>query len=82
MSCYILSIKERIRACWKILTNKEFYMEVITSRYHDGSPLVTEVISNVPYTETAINKLIKSLKSNLAMLKEEKKYRSKHPEKL
>ena len=37
------SIIKRIKLCWAILTNKEFYACVVVSRYDDGSPLGTRV---------------------------------------
>ena len=73
MSHYRLTIKERMKACWLILSNKEFYLEVITSRYDNGEPLTTKVISNIWNTETAIKRLQKGLKFALQMLKKERK---------
>lgn len=67
-----LSLRTRLYACWLILTNKEFYMEVVTSRYNNGKPLTIEVLSNSYSTETAIKKLQESLRVHLKMLRKEK----------
>ena len=68
------SLLRRLRACYLILCNKEFYLEVITSRYDNGDPLGCEVLSNINNTETAVKRLMKYLKEYLKILKEEKKH--------
>lgn len=64
----------RIKACLLILCNKEFYLEVITSRYDDGKELGCEVLSNINNTETAVKRLQKHLKDYLNILREEKRH--------
>ena len=56
------SIIDRIKLCWEILSNKEFYACVVTDRYKDGSPLATKVLCYGKDTVTYKKKLIKSLK--------------------
>ncbi len=73
MSHYKLSFSKRIKACWLIITNKEFYLEVITSRYDNGEELGATVISNSWNTETAIKRLKKGLNIALRIIKEDKK---------
>ncbi len=73
MSHFKLSFFERIKACWLIITNKEFYLEVITSRYDSGEELSAAVISNIWNTETAIKRLKKGLNIALQMIKDDKK---------
>ena len=68
MSHFKLSFFERI-----IITNKEFYLEVITSRYDSGEELSAAVISNIWNTETAIKRLKKGLNIALQMIKDDKK---------
>jgi glutamine amidotransferase-like uncharacterized protein len=64
-----MSIITRLKVCWYILTNREFYCAVVTDRYSDGEVLATLTLSNLPYTETAIKKVQKALKRELEMLK-------------
>ena len=61
------SIIDRIKLCWAILTNKEFYACVVVSRYDDGSPLATEVFCYGKDTITYKKKLIESLKTDIKM---------------
>lgn len=71
------SLFRRIKACLLILCNKEFYLEVITSRYDNGNELGCEVLSNINNTETAVKRLQKHLKDYLNILREEKKQTDK-----
>ena len=73
MSHCKLSLFERLEACWLIITNKEFYLEVITSRYDSGEELSATVISNIWDTETAVKRLKKGLNIALKMIKDDKK---------
>ena len=59
------SIIDRIKICWAILSNKEFYACVVTHRYNDGSELSTNVYCYGKDTATYIKKLIESLKGDL-----------------
>lgn len=68
------SLCRRLKACYLILCNKEFYLEVITSRYDDGNELGCEVLSNINNTETAVKRLQRHLKDYLNILREEKKH--------
>lgn len=68
------SLFRRLRACRLILCNKEFYLEVIISRYNNGDELGCEVLSNINNTETAVKRLIKNLKQYLNILREEKRH--------
>ena len=61
------SIIDRIKLCWAILTNKEFYACVVVSRYDDGSPLWTRVFCYGKDTITYKKKLIKALKQDIEM---------------
>ena len=61
------SIIDRIKLCWGILTNKEFYACVVVSRYDDGSPLGTRVFCYGKDTITYKKKLIKALKEDIEM---------------
>lgn len=61
------SIIDRIKLCWAILSNKDFYACVVTSRYDDGSPLCTEVFCYGKDTITYKKKLIESLKADIKM---------------
>lgn len=61
------SIIDRIKLCWAILTNKEFYACVVTSRYDDGSPLGTRIFCYGKDTITYKKKLIKILKDDIEM---------------
>ena len=61
------SIIDRIKLCWAILTNKEFYACVVVSRYDDGSPLGTEVFCYGKDTITYKKKHIESLKTDIKM---------------
>ena len=61
------SIIDRIKFCWVILTNKEFYVCVVVSRYDDGSPLGTRVFCYGKDTITYKKKLIKALKEDIEM---------------
>ena len=61
------SIIDRIKLCWAILTNKEFYACVVVSRYDDGSPLGTRVFCYGKDTITYKKKLIESLKTDIKM---------------
>ena len=72
MSHFKLSLFERLKACWLIITNKEFYLEVITSRYDSGQELSATVISNICNTETAVNRLKKGLNIALQIIKDDK----------
>jgi len=67
------SFWRRIKACFLIICNNEFYLEVITSRYDNGYELSCSVLSNINNTETAVKRLINHLKDHLKMLKEEKR---------
>ena len=67
------SLWRRIKACWLILSNREFYLEVVVSRYKSGEELACEVLSNITDTETAVNRLIRHLKDYLKMKKDEHK---------
>jgi hypothetical protein len=73
MSHYKLSVLNRLKACWYILSNKEFYMEVIVSRYDNGEELAAVVLSNMYDTETAIKRMKKGLNLAMQMLKQENK---------
>jgi hypothetical protein len=73
MSHYKLSLFKRLKACWLIITNNEFYLEVITSRYDNGKELSATVISNIRNTETAVNRLKKGLNIALQIIKDDKK---------
>ena len=73
MSHCKLSLFKRLKACWLIITNKEFYLEVITSRYDNGEELGATVISNIWNTETAVKRLKKGLNIALQMIKDDKK---------
>ena len=72
-----LSLLTRLNVCWRILTNREFYCVIVTDYYSSGEPLATLTLSNLPYTETAIMKLQKALKSELELLKSIKKHERK-----
>ena len=61
------SIIDRIKLCWAILSHKEFYACVVTSRYDDGSPLGIEVFCYGKDTITYKKKLIESLKADIKM---------------
>ena len=61
------SIIDRIKLCWAILSHKEFYACVVTSRYGDGSPLSTEVFCYGKDTITYKKKLIEALKAGIKM---------------
>ena len=61
------SIIDRIKLCWVILSNKEFYACVVVSRYDDGSPLWTRVFCYGKDTITYKKKLIKALKEDIEM---------------
>ena len=61
------SIIDRIKLCWAILSNKEFYACVVVSRYDDGSPLWTRVFCYGKDTITYKKKLIKALKQDIEM---------------
>ena len=61
------SIIDRIKLCWAILSHKEFYACVVTSRYDDGSPLGIEVFCYGKDTITYKKKLIESLKADIEM---------------
>ena len=61
------SIIDRIKLCWAILTNKEFYACEVTSRYDDGSPLGTRIFCYGKDTITYKKKLIKILKDDIEM---------------
>lgn len=74
MSHFKLSLFKRLKACWLIITNKEFYLEVITSRYDNGEELSTAVISNSWNTETAVKRLKRGLNNTLKIIKDNKKY--------
>lgn len=52
-----LSILNRIKLCWYILTGKEFYSIVVIDRYSDGKPLEYAVITNIKNNKTARIKL-------------------------
>ncbi len=73
MSHCKLSLFKRLKACWLIITNKEFYLEVITSRYDNGKELCATVISNIWNTETAVKRLKKGLNIALQIIKDDKK---------
>lgn len=66
------SIIDRIKICWAILSNKEFYACVVTHRYKDGSELSTDVYCCGKDTATYINKLIESLKGDLLFYRHNK----------
>lgn len=72
-----LSLLSRLKVCCCILANKEFYCVIVTDYYSSGEPLATLTLSNLPYTETAIKKLQKALKSELELLKSIKKHERK-----
>ncbi|MCR5578619.1 MAG: hypothetical protein K6F74_05335 [Prevotella sp.] len=73
MSHCKLSLFKRLKACWLIITNKEFYLEVITSRYDNGEELSATVISYIWNTETAVKRLKNGLNIALKIIKDEKK---------
>ena len=62
---------DRIKLCWVILSNKEFYAAVVQSRYSDGSPLGIGIYSNGKDTITYCRKLIKSLKDYIRYYKKQ-----------
>lgn len=66
---YRLKMLARIRACWHILTNKDFYCVITTDYYSNKEPLATLTLSNLPQTETAIKKVQKALNYELSLLK-------------
>lgn len=63
-----LSLLSRLKVCWYVLTNKDFYCAITTDYYDNRKPLETLTLSNLPYTETAIKKLQKALKTELEIL--------------
>ena len=63
------SIIDRIKLCWAILCNKEFYACVVTSRYDNGGPLGTRIFCNGKETITYKKKLIESLKCDIEIAK-------------
>lgn len=67
------TLLQRLKVCWHVLSNKEFYCVVITDRYSDGQELESEVLSHTRDTETAIKRLQRELKTHLFLLKQEKK---------
>ena len=68
-------IIDKIKLCWAILSNKEFYACVVTSRNDVGSPLSIEVFCYGKDTITYKKKLIESLK---AEIKTDKIYNKKN----
>lgn len=52
-----LPLIDRLRTCWSILSNKEFYFMAVEKRYDDGKPLEICVYSNIRNTKTAAIKL-------------------------
>ena len=56
------SIIDRIKFCWAILSNKEFYACVVTDQYKDGSTLAPKIFCYGKDTITYNKKLIKSIK--------------------
>lgn len=62
---------DRIKLCWAILSNKEFYAAVVVSRYSDGSPLGIRIYSNGKDTITYCRKLIESLKDYIKYYKKQ-----------
>lgn len=65
---YKLSLLSRLKVCWYVLTNRDFYCVIITDYYNNREPLATLTLSNLPYTKTAIKKLQKALKTELEIL--------------
>lgn len=63
------SIIDRIKLCWAILSNKEFYACVVTSRYDNGRSLGTRIFCNGKEAITYKKKLIESLKCDIEIAK-------------
>ena len=66
-----MKLKDRINACWCILTNKRFYCVVVTDYYSDGSVGAMHIFSSLKNTKTAIKHLIEVLKCDLKHIKHE-----------
>lgn len=63
-----LSLLSRLKVCWYVLTNRDFYCVITTDYYNNREPLATLTLSNLPCTKTAIMKLQKALKTELEIL--------------
>ena len=68
------SIIDRIKLCWEIFSNKEFYACVVTDKYKNGSPLATKIFCYGKDTITYKKKLIKSIKWDIEI----DKYKNKN----
>lgn len=70
----IQDIIGKIKCCFSILTNKQYYAAIVVETYSDGSPFVTEIVTNVKDTQTARKKLIKALKEDVKVLRIKRGY--------
>lgn len=65
-----LPLFDRFLLCFFILTHKEFYAMVVTSRYDNGKPLSLRVMTNTAHIRAAAERLRKSLNDELKYLKD------------
>ena len=70
----IQDIIGKIKCCFSILTHKQYYAAIVVETYSDGSPFVTEIVTNVKDTQTARKKLIKALKEDVKVLRIKRRY--------